>query len=468
MLSVGVEVVSSFGLRLTLVLVLALASRTCPAKAAEPADEVRRPKPVPRVDFDGPQEFTFEPLAIRTAIPEGASKRAQSTAASGLTDVDGCLPLSNGLDALWVAGDLYLASERGAAQLVYSEVKLNRRVHEVCYDGALLWFTIRSFTDGPPALICLDPKTLQWESIGHEHGLPIIDSPMVSIGDEQYPQTLVVAALAPGKVCVAGTMGPSWIAVVSRRKRAPPKVEVFHEAKVTLTLKESHELGGWRRSDLAFIPLWMQTLTDAAAKPPQVKCILARQLFGSQGDDVERHPLIVDPAQKSVGVFEDLQDNINHQHRSFDALGPAIYQVGIVRPAGFVGLQLYALPDLRRQVLLDDVPNGAVRILNGTIYIVGQQVWKMGFDDKAPQLCAARLPWQFSRRSEQHSGSKYPPIPQQSTKDDYDFLDVFHSAHFGLLVKTHHGRGQNVTFAATGLSVKKDPQRGKPKRTKKR
>ncbi len=200
--------------------------------------------------------------------------------------------------------------EQGRLERVWSSAELNVRFRynsgrsqgsHVCFDGRYVWAPVQRHGQ-PPLLLVVDPAAGRVWQVTADDGLPL-----AAPGDlpgKFTLQYLAVAPLQPGRVCVAGTFGRTWLAVVTFDPQAGKSVRIFHEAH---DVADGEDREQWRRATLAFSPTYMYTLTgrpDADGKCPQ-RVIIGREC---PNPDAWYHPLLVNPESWTVEVLADPVD----------------------------------------------------------------------------------------------------------------------------------------------------------------
>jgi hypothetical protein len=248
------------------------------------------------------RELVFHPLTLAWHNPQGPVQP--------LTAPDVWLAAEDGVDVICDRGAIYLLKEKGRLERVWASNELNVGFRTyvgqsqgtyVCYDGRYVWAAARRHGK-PPLLLVLDPATGRVSHITADDGLPL--AAPGELPGQFTIQYLAVAPLRPGQVCVAGTFGRTWLALVTFDPQAGKSVRVFHEAR---DVADGEDKQQWQRTSVAFAPAYMFTLTgepDAAGNRPQ-RVIIGREC---QSADVWYHPLLVNPESLAVEVLADKVD----------------------------------------------------------------------------------------------------------------------------------------------------------------
>jgi hypothetical protein len=174
----------------------------------------------------------------------------------------------------------------------------------VVFDGRYLWAALRRHGKSPRLLV-IDPVSEQVWEVTDRDGLPTptIEDPRKAF---TIPQTLRLAAIEPGRVCVAGYFGRTWLAIAQvdpvKGPAAGRSVKVFHEARAVATDESATQ---WRDAGVVFQPGFMRTLTDPASArdaKPRRTIVIGR---GGSSINLRYHPLLVDADTLRVRVVED-------------------------------------------------------------------------------------------------------------------------------------------------------------------
>ena len=344
------------------------------AKASGPAAP-------PKVTHD-PKEVAFRPLELQApAAGDGRISRPRF--------LGGCLPAGKGTDVFLGVGALYLMKEKGRLQTVWTAGELNVHCAGVCYDGRYVWAGIVRHLK-PPSLLVLDPVSEKSWEITAKDGLPQADQ--ADLPEKQTWQTLLAAPLAPGKVCVAGFFGRTWLAVVTFDGPGSKHVKVFHEAREAA---DFHNRGQWRRATVAFQPSYMLTLTDKAGEGDKAA---RRVLLGRKCSNPEVcwHPLLIDPDTLTVKVMADRLTR-DTPANLFDVHQGALYFVeDSSTQRGRVDLARIGFPSLRKETVMKGLPEAWVVFTGDRLNLVGQGWWKGNLRERNVRLAAASVPWDYN------------------------------------------------------------------------
>jgi hypothetical protein len=186
-----------------------------------------------------------------------------------------------------------------------------------------------------------------WEFTADD-GLPLVDPE--SLPDSSVKQVINMAPLGPGRVCLAGAFGRTWLAIAAFDPQAKKTVKVFHEAR---NAPEAKALDQWMRTTVAFEPVRMFTLTGERGA--------SRVLIGRGCIDhwVESHPLVVDPETLKVEVMKEVVYNINLVNAQ--VRDGVLYYLGDGLPDNR-HLVTIAFPGTEKKSVMTNLPHGRVTL----------------------------------------------------------------------------------------------------------
>ena len=297
----------------------------------------------------------------------------------------GITAAGEGVDVVWGDDALYLMKKKGELRRVWSAREQSVYFAAVCFDGRYVWATTRRYQKWATLLI-LDPATEKvWEVTGAD-GLPQGTA-------EQQQQLgfhhLLVAPVEPGRACVAGSFGRTWIATVTFDAAAgKPTVKMLHEAREA---QDPRDAGQADRATIDFVPTFMFTLRtkpDPGAKP-EVRVVLGRGKplpgHGTPNAAVSRRPLIIDPDRPGVDVagtvWGDLPtDLVQIRFRATDDAAYFSRYVAATQgnPEGAEVLRV-AAPGVVPQVVVRGLPVGT-----GTAFAHADRLHAIQFTDAKP------------------------------------------------------------------------------------
>ncbi|HTU19798.1 MAG TPA: hypothetical protein VMG10_17175 [Gemmataceae bacterium] len=359
-----------------------------------------------------------------------------------------CVPAGPGRDCLWDFRGIYLMKEKDVVQPVWIS-KGRFRFDTVCYDGRYVWAGGCEFF-GSPSLLVLDPASGKTWQVTAEDGLPILSPEERAQRKIDYPK-LAAAPLGPGRICLAGYFGRSWVAKVffdaAKEKAA---VKVFHEAREVINVADKEK---WKSASTAFVPKHIFTLTSSDGDRPEKRVLIDRR-GGAIGERVP--PLIVDPQKETVEVMRDVLPEIplmaltGHQGAMY-FVGPAIWNTA--KRKYEQRLARVAFPGDKVETLLPDVPTGWLVSKGDQLYLVGKEWRELNLKQRELRTMADKLPW---------------PFDSLSPSNGRDMLDgVFPSSHYGFLAVVRHfnKNPSRLVFETLQVVVKKNealpPRKGK-------
>ncbi len=349
-----------------------------------------------------------------------------------------CFPLMPGVDLVWSGLRMFLMKERGTLKSIWKgpdtyfsspfrDYDFNGHgAPAVCFDGRYAWVVFSS-QKSDPRLIIVDPVSERTWEVTPKDGLPVIPREEVPKGSRA--QSLAPTALAPGKVCIAGSFGRTWIATVTFDPENGAKVDVFFEAREYVDLTDPLH---WQKANLAFCPTFILTLTDRAPAESTAnpRVLLGRSFRGSL--PMMTHPLVIDPQQRSVTVLE---SELPFMHTDWDTSQGALYMWDLVygKP-GFHGMRL-GFPSLKPELVMPGLPPGKQMVIGDEVHVFGEHWWVRKFGESRVRVREKLLPWYFDSQMTE-------PVPgvdrwnQGRTKEEALVYSpkIFRSHHYGLLV----------------------------------
>jgi len=373
--------------------------------------------------------------------------------ASGrLRALDGCLPAGPGIDVVWAGNGLYLMKQPGRLTRVW-EGEINWRFNtlvanaprnHVCYDGRFVWAAPSTYGGAAARLLVVDPQTEAVAEFTAQDGLP--QSRTVATGGI-LKQFMAVAPLSPGKVCLAGSFGQTWLAVASFEPPGRKSLKIFHEARDAFDRENAGQPQG---IDVAFPPSFMFTLGDESRGGQRGRRVIVGRGELQSAQPGEYPPLLIDPETLSVkalvpAAYLELRLQSNQAVRA-DAYRDGIYQISGTGPPKFkLALFRSALPDFKPEAIMEDAPGGFVAFTGDQLHVVGRDWWTCRVGEKELRRVAEILPWSFT------SGWFVPGRPPEppETPELPRIEAIFHSNHYGLLVK----RGWSTLREATTFDV---------------
>lgn len=420
-----------------------------------------------------PPELAAAPAASPVAGPTAKVQRLElrwtdANGASGvLKQIDGCLPIGSGRDALWQGGDVYLAKAPDAVR----RVSLGSRpgwapsqVGQFCFDGRYIWVLLggapgaqddggngaagpRSVslmagrTETVPYVLVVDPESGQTVAFTNADGsLP---------GAGQIPQFpahdywLALSPVAEGKVCAV--VKPWGLTAAAGTGAAPPSSPLggtnFWIATFEFSAADQRTVVANPAPPGMDLTVWPIDLIPVVTEG-KTRLVVPREL---------NYPaLIIEPETRSVAVAKTADKK---QSIVFPAYGSSLSNCQIAAHDGALWrirdhhpvLVKSALPDLNEQKgVLKKMPVGLLASSGGDLYVIGERIWRLRGSGPRLEALGGEPPWQFhdylqSNYIEEQDSARpgwinaYPPPPIPG-RDSFIAQRVAPSEVFGLLV----------------------------------
>ena len=333
-----------------------------------------------------------------------------------LRQIDGCTPAGEGRDVIWQGGDLYVATAPNKLQRIWTTEEpgcaFGPHPSYICFDGRYVWAPLTRAA-GCPSLIVVDPQTAQaWEypygvDDARHSGVP----PCVASAAQEY--RLGVAPLSAGKVCVVIR---SWQPPVAGGNPVGPATRAPAGADAaTKVWFGTFEFIAADQAAVAEIPI--DSALDLAVGPAEMLTLaVAERRAVIVGRGAHYPQLIVDPEARQVkpaasiiaerpgltslvvGRFA-VHDGAVWYMTSIRSLNTGPNPAAAANLTGMIfgrpALARAALPELKEEVVLREVPVGLVVSSQGSLQIIGERCWRLR--DTGPELeaIAVEPPWQF-------------------------------------------------------------------------
>lgn len=383
----------------------------------------------------------IEPPAPPMTTDDGKTAKVAAVRFEPLRDLKGfrCVPLGDGVDLMWGGIAAHLMTAPGEMRPVEKLTGRSPGITHAVYDGRYVWCTLSTHVnDDPPVLVC-DPRTGEVWEVTAAHGLPPIRLAEARATYNVDP-SFAITAVEPGRVCVAGFFGRTWVADLRFDPQRGPSVRVLHEARERADRARASD---WRSTVMAFDPSYMFTLTPSAVagQPPAARrVVVGRQVNIDRNMDlslpVALHPLVIDPDAGTVSVLE---DEVRYGHAdAMVAEGDALYWTE--RPEFRTGLPAVItyslwrvrLPDLRRERVSERAFEGSavtfgMAMVGNRMLVSGEQLWSTDVTTGASTPLGGGLPYTL-------------------TFGDRPLL--MKSNHYGLLLRNQAGETWQVRLGA--------------------
>jgi len=375
------------------------------------------PAGIKAVPGDGP-EVAFRPLEFTWDAPDGESGKLKA--------LEGLMPAGPGVDLAWTfQNQVFLMKEEGRLRRVFHE--RNALIGRPGFDGRYAWVPVNRSNQPPahPMLLVIDPASGRTWTVGAEDGLPF---PPLDEPPAPYFRSLMVAPVAPGKACVAGWFGRTWLAMVSIDPAAGKSVKVFHEAREVPDVNLADQ---WQNAAVAFQPSYMYTLKDG---PDDDGRAARRVLIGRNPNPPNigliEHPLLVDPGTLKVEPARNKvwPGRVTWRDGAIFWAWPTWTNTN--NPAGpDLALFRFGFPDFEKALVTQHVhvgksESGAVAFDGKRTHIVGDSWWTQDAPGEPFRRLRCEIP-EYKVHVEPH---------------------LARSAHYGLILIRQYAKPYQVTF----------------------
>jgi curli biogenesis system outer membrane secretion channel CsgG len=194
------------------------------------------------------------------------------------------------IDLVTFDRNVYLMRQKGKVRKIWGAPEVNYQPVFQIFDGRYAWLCFNRYLL-PPALLAFDPQSGRAIDFSEVTGMPLENN-----------TTLAAAPIGPGRICLAGDAGRSWIGIASVEGTPISPVtafKLFHECHVNPSRNDEDE---WKSTDLKFSPIYMLSVNDptSPAGNPHVRILLGRD---PRDLKAWYHPLLIDPQKQSVEVL---------------------------------------------------------------------------------------------------------------------------------------------------------------------
>lgn len=361
------------------------------------------------------QKVRFEPIHLE---PEYKGRRRKFRAR-------GWLPAEPGTDLIWTS-HVYVMKELGRPKEVWAadgQAGIYDTITNFGFDGRFAWFTTHNLR-AKPRLFVLDPRTERVFEVGHEAGLPLV--PTESISDRTIVQKLWVELIEPGRAMLVCWFGRMSISVVEFVPPEKVKVRTFFEARVS---RDPSKEDAWRNVEMAFAPDHIFGFHGMSSDGKPIHRVV---VGGRCPDHYLDYPLVVDPDSDEVKVASQPWTR-RRLFRFPDREPDALYEVQLRDLR--LHLVRVGLPDVRTQILLSDVPEGAC-LKRGDKYVIAGTKWWLvdpaASEDDRIRVLATQFPWVYRNSTgagARFVGTTFSPPNQK----DVFLVALFQSNHYGTI-----------------------------------
>jgi tetratricopeptide (TPR) repeat protein len=390
---------------------------------------------LPYVHFDRLQ-FTMEP---------GYEPKAE------IPDLGGCIPVEPGLDVFWrTSCNVYAMKEKGRLKPIWdldSVGGARPKINSITYDGRYVWVAITPMPSLKSYLYVIDPRKEKTWELGEKDGLPKLD------GNSQ----VWVEKIEPGKAMVIAWFDKTAMNAVAFDPDGGAKVNTVFESTKTFSGTPNGAAGkslpinkDWSGNvQAAFAPKYTLefhgTTPDGAAR--------RRIVLAGRTSYVTDWPVIVDPDSGNVAIMPEDWNQPSDKCQPFVA-GETLYRVE--KRESDLHLVRWVSPEFKREVLMQNVPEGWCVQYRDRLFIVGRKWWEIDsktFSEKNIRVASADLPWTFTNSS---SGPNNPFARETFTPSEKSrgyALEAFCPSNFyGLLaIRKKTAAGSNLDVMSVVL-----------------
>jgi len=355
-----------------------------------------------------------------------------------LDRLDGCVSAGD-FEVMWCSKTVYIMKQPGKLRQLWAppyDLIRGSSFHSMypsftrlIYDGRYLWAAVPGAfikEDSPQRLLVIDPISEKAAEFTAADGLPVVAHDGLS--KNQVRQSLAIAPIGPGKICVAGSFGRAWLAVATFDPEHGKSVRVFHECREAANPANDVQ---WASTTVAFNPTYMFTLVDPQTQDRRI--IVGRQ---SRQESLGAHQLLVDPQRESVSMLPAMIYHAQYRENFAEHNG-ALYYVdrtgpNIIKQTGF--------PDFRSRAAMILPERGWIFIVGNQVHLVNTKWWSGGLGGPM-RLVADHFPWAYA-----------PDIFERNARGkpgkDYDWkgielVTICQSNRYGLVAVVEDGRRSN-------------------------
>ena len=247
-----------------------------------------RPMPPPADPQVHDVSMTLVKLVIDGTVP---------AAPEPLKRLSGVIAVGPALDVVWDGSNMYTMKEKGKLVPVRMPAGWEGVAStDVVFDGKYIW-TSSAPHEKSVILAAFDPVSGKVWDLSNTDGLPL-----PTAEDESRKVALrshAIAPLGPGRVCVAGFHGRTWVATVTLDPDKGGSAKVIHEARDVPDRQQGDQ---WKKATVAFTPASARTLRGSVDGKPQTRVLIGRSRTGIL--EIDSHSLLVDPETGAAEVFE--------------------------------------------------------------------------------------------------------------------------------------------------------------------
>lgn len=372
------------------------------------------------------REITFEPVEFISLAKPSPTDDTRPLPR-------GCCAAGRGVDVLWTNRALYIMKAAGKLRPIWRPKENDVYFDSVAFDGKYVWAAARRHQRAP-LLLVLNPADESVTEFTSEDGMPLEKD----VGRNDIIQHLWLTGVEPGRACLAGYMGRTWLAFATF-DGTKKGVRVFHEARDAANPEDKSQ---GQNPQVAFTPSYVVALrTTQPSEKSQRRILIGRF---SPSPHVRSIPLVVDvdKEQADPASFEFWAED-PQSGRTDAYLAPvenrlffAKWNPTLERP----GLIQVAPPGMAVETAFDNPPDGVFASQGSELHIVGKQWWIFDTKTKSLRVAADKVPWyanqRFTRKGEP------APVRLEGGPGEFRVDNVYSSDHFGFLVFLIDGASQ--------------------------
>ncbi|WP_158261428.1 MULTISPECIES: SHD1 domain-containing protein [Pirellulaceae] len=362
--------------------------------------------------------------------------------------MEGCVPLKNGIDALYNNAGLFLFSQETGLRYVWQAPR-NTFIQKVDYDGKYVWVAAAVNRQAAQVWV-FDPVSGDAMQLTKADGLPLL-APDEIPGTSYVSPTVSLTTVAEGRAIVVGAIGRTWLADVRFSPEGKHQVKVFHEAKEVNTTTDQEV--DWRNIDLAFQPTAVRTISVPAESDKQKQVVMICR--GCPVYKATEHALLVDPEDLSIRVSEARWNNRSPDKDVKAMRDGSLYYAGALPPSyNSIGLIRVGLPDFKPEVAMPDIREGDLFFnQSGEVNVVGVD-WQRGRLKDGKLESYGPVPWLYSN----HWGASEKTPPIRFERGSFQMRVLADSNNFGTIMSCSEIDGPSgiiqVLFDGSGVSLK--------------
>ena len=337
--------------------------------------------------------------------------------------INNTFPAEEGEDIFWSNGTLGKLEQPDQIKVYYRYKDLYSVLDSAAYDGRYTWIAGRK-QNNAPTLLAIDSQGQAIE-FSSDDGLPKLDEPQ---------PVVKLAPVAPGKICVVGYAGRSWVALAEIGAGGTRKFDIFFEAREAVTgADESHATN----PKVVFSPTALFTIKN----PRNGEVLIVGGRY-SISDLISIRPLIIDPQTKTVRVSQFTCGRwANGGDRWVTQSEDSLY-FSESDASGSLNLMRVRWPGNEKEKAVANCPQGQLVFDKRGLHVIGKKWWLADVSTGTVKKLVDSPPWFFRN-----------PFAEKGLDPDADWgVDsakaselkmVYPTAHYGVLVKASKGQDES-------------------------